>query len=110
MDFQHSFQLAANHNVVWGGGARVTRYNIDDAHGLAFSPDKRTLFLANMFVQDSMALTPSLTAFAGLKLARDPYSGPVLLPRARLSWHPHTTSQLWAATTPPNRSHTPYAP
>src|SRR3546814_956448 len=58
MDFQHSFQLAANHNVVWGGGARVTRYNIDDAPGLAFSPDKSTLFFANMFVQDSMALTP----------------------------------------------------
>src|SRR3546814_19299569 len=96
MDFQHSFQLAANHNVVWGGGARVTRYNIDDAPGLAFSPDKRTLFLANMFVQDSMALTPSLTAFAGLKLERAPYSGPVLLPSAPLSWNPRSNTLLLA--------------
>ena len=108
VDFQHSFQLAANHNVVWGGGARVTRYNIDDAPGLAFSPDKRTLFLANIFVQDSMALTPSLTAIAGLKLERDPYSGAVLLPSARLSWKPSSTSMLWAAASRAIRSPTPF--
>src|SRR3546814_3376560 len=89
VDFQHSFQLAANHNVVWGGGARVPRYNIDDAPGLAFSPDKRTLFLANIFVQACMALTPSLTAIAGLKLERDHYSGSVLLPSARLRSEEH---------------------
>src|SRR3546814_14591454 len=82
--------------------------SIDDAPGLAFSPDKRTLFLANMFVQDSMALTPSLTAFAGLKLERDPYSGPVLLPSARLSWKPSSKSMLWAAASRAIRSPTPF--
>src|SRR3546814_19033526 len=61
-----------------------------------------------MFVQDSMALTPSLTAFAGLKLERDPYSGPVLLPSARLSWKPSSKSMLWAAASRAIRSPTPF--
>src|SRR3546814_11360119 len=93
------------HKGVVASGAQVTRYNIGDAPGLAFAPDKRTLFLANIFVQDSMALTPSLTAIAGLKLERDPYSGAVLLPSARLSWKPSSTSMLWAAASRAIRSH-----
>src|SRR3546814_21024302 len=61
-----------------------------------------------MFVHDSMALTPSLTAFAGLKLERDPYSGPVLLPSARLSWKSSSKSMLWAAASRAIMSPTPF--
>lgn len=107
-DVQHSFRIGSAHNIVWGGGARAIRYNIDAAPGLSFVPDKRTLFLANLFVQDSMALTPSLTAIGGLKLEREPYSGVVLLPSARLSWKPSSKSMLWAAASRAIRAPTPF--
>ena len=108
IDIQHSFALGSAHRIVWGGGARVSRYDIDGNANLLFAPDKRTLFLANIFVQDSIALTPRLTAIAGLKLEQDPYSGAALLPSARLSWKPTDETLLWGAISRAIRSPTPF--
>lgn len=108
LDVQHSFALGGAHRIVWGGGARVSRYNIDGTADFLFAPDKRTLFLANIFVQDSIALTPRLTAIAGLKLEQDPYSGAVLLPSARLSWKAGDPLLIWGAVSRAIRSPTPF--
>jgi iron complex outermembrane recepter protein len=108
LDIQHSFQLDNNNRIVWGGGARTTRYDIDPTASLDFVPDKRTLFLANVFIQDNIALTPSLTAIAGLKLEHDPFSGFVLLPNARLSWKPSSVSTIWMAVSRAIRAPTPF--
>ncbi len=108
LDVQHSVALGNAHRIVWGGGTRVSRYDIDGTADFLFAPDKRTLFLANIFVQDSIALTPRLTAIAGLKLEQDPYSGAVLLPSARLSWKPGDPLLLWGAISRAIRSPTPF--
>ncbi|KRB79731.1 TonB-dependent receptor [Sphingomonas sp. Root710] len=108
IDIQHSFALGTAHNIVWGGGARINRYEIDGPPNFFFVPPKRTLFLANIFVQDSVALTPQLTAVAGLKLEKDPYSGVAVLPSARLSWKPDASLLLWAAASRAIRSPTPF--
>lgn len=108
LDIQHSFQLGAYNQIVWGGGARVTRYDIDTPPVIEFVPDQRTLFLANIFIQDSIAVTPTLTAIAGLKLEHDPFSGSVLLPNARLSWKPSPVSTLWLAVSRAIRAPTPF--
>jgi iron complex outermembrane receptor protein len=108
LDVQHSFALGSVHQIVWGGGARISRYDIDGTSSLDFVPDKRTLFLANIFVQDSIALTPSLTGIVGLKYEHDPYSGGVLLPNARLAWKPNGSTLLWAAISRAIRSPTPF--
>jgi len=107
LDIQHSFSLGAHH-IVWGGGARSSRYNIDGAGGLQFVPNNRRLFLANIFVQDSVTITPSLTAIGGIKYEHDPYVGGVLLPNARLSWKPDQKLLLWGAASRAIRSPTPF--
>jgi len=108
IDIQHSFTAGAAHNIVWGGGARINRYKIDGTANFLFTPPKRSQFLANIFIQDSVALTPELTAIAGLKLEKDPYSGTALLPSARLSWKPDASLLLWAAASRAIRSPTPF--
>lgn len=108
LDVQHNFSPGAAHRIVWGGGVRVSRYDIDGTASFLFVPDKRTLFLANIFVQDSIALTPRLTAIGGLKLEQDPYSGTALLPSARLSWKPTDPLLLWGAVSRAIRSPTPF--
>jgi iron complex outermembrane receptor protein len=108
LDIQHSFTAGTVHHIVWGGGARVSRYEIDGTATFFFDPTKRTLLLANIFAQDSIALTSRLTAIAGLKLERDPYSGAVLLPNARLSWKAGDNLLLWGAASRAIRSPTPF--
>ncbi len=108
LDIQHSFALGTVNRIVWGGGARLTRYNIDSPPNLQFVPEQRSLLLANIFVQDSIALTPALTAIAGIKFEQDPYSGGVLLPNARIAWKPDQQTLLWAAVSRAVRSPTPF--
>jgi iron complex outermembrane receptor protein len=104
LDVQHSFTLGAAHQVVWGGGYRLTRDRFPVIPGNPsspftqfFRPESRSLRLGNLFVQDTIALSPSLKATVGLKFEDDPYSGIEPLPSARLSWQATDNTLLWAA-------------
>lgn len=106
-DIQHNFSAGA-HEIVWGGGVRFNRYEVSGIPNLEFSPQRATLFLANLFVQDSVAITPALTAVAGLKVEHGPYQNTELLPSARLSWKPNEAILAWAAVSRAVRSPTPF--
>ena len=108
LDVQHSLSLGSTHKIIWGGGVRTSRYKIDGIAQIRFDPAKRRQFLGNIFVQDSIAVTSTLTAIAGVKFEHDPYSGGVILPNARLSWKPSTALLLWGAVSRAIRSPTPF--
>ena len=111
LDVQHSFPWGRAQTIVWGGGIRASHFDIHASTGtnqLIFAPPKRTLYLANAFAQDSIALTKSLTAILGLKVEDDPYVGAALLPSARLSWKAGKDVLLWAAASRAIRSPTPF--
>ncbi len=107
-DLQHSFALGDAHEIVWGGGYRASRYNIAGTSTLLFAPARRTLNLANLFVQDSIALAPALKLILGVKLEDDPYVKAKFLPNARLSWQAGDTTTVWAAVSRALRSPTPF--
>jgi len=102
LDLQHSFALGSSHQVVWGGGYRMTEdyFPILPVPGVvvqAFRPIGRTLHFYNVFAQDAVALTPDLKLTLGLKLEHDPYSGTEYLPSARVSWKLSPDDLIWAA-------------
>jgi iron complex outermembrane receptor protein len=101
LDVQHSFTLGSSHQVVWGGGYRVTEdyFPLLPNPGVlqAFRPIGRTLNFFNIFAQDTVALTPDLKLTLGLKLEDDPYSGKQYLPSARVSWKLSENTLVWGA-------------
>jgi len=108
LNAQQSFAIGGRHQVVAGGGYRLSRYKIAGSAGLQFSPQARDLKLFNAFVQDTIALTPSTALILGLKVEDDPYIKPVLLPTARLAWSPGDRVTLWGAVSRSVRSPTPF--
>lgn len=108
LDAQYSVSPGGGHAIVLGGGARISRYRIADIPGLLFVPARRTLRLANIFVQDSITLTPSLTATAGVKVEERTYTGATVLPSARLSWKLAESALLWGSVSRAVRSPTPF--
>jgi len=108
LDVQQSFALGARHQVVLGGGVRRSRYRIDGTPTFFFAPASGDLNLANLFVQDTIALTPNLRLTAGLKVEDDPYVAAVALPSLRLAWSPSRDLMLWAAVSKAVRSPTPF--
>jgi len=108
LELQHGFALGSANNVVWGAGERISRYGITNTASLLFLPERRTLNLANAFVQDAISLSTELKLTLGAKLEDDPYSGATPLPNARLSWNVNDTSFLWSAVSRAIRSPTPF--
>lgn len=108
IDLQHSFALGSRHQIVWGGGGRIVHYDINGTPSLFFDPASRNLFLGNVFVQDTFALSKAISITAGLKAERDPYVGFSLLPNIRLAITPTESTLIWAAVSHAVRSPTPF--
>lgn len=87
-----------SHAVVAGLGVRTTRDEfINNLNFFHLDPTSRRLWIANAYVQDRFALSPTLSVVAGLKLERSPYTGIEVLPNLRLAWQPDDNSLFWAA-------------
>jgi iron complex outermembrane receptor protein len=107
IDAQHSFTWG-RHDVVWGGGGRFSRYQINGTASLLFTPASRSLKLGDLFAQDTVSLTDKARLTLGLKLEDDPFSGLAVLPNLRASYTLGSGSLVWAAVSRAVRSPTPF--
>ena len=106
IEFQHNFTLAGWNNIVWGAGERNFNYVFENT-ALALVPPTQTLNLANIFGQDTIALSDTVKLTLGLKVEDEPYAGWQVMPDLRLAWKPRDSVLLWAAVSRAVRSPTP---
>lgn len=97
IDVQHRFRWRKDHDIVWGGGYRRQNDHVDNSQFLQFLPTQKTLSRANIFVQDSIALSEPLKLTLGLKLEHNNYTGLEWQPNARLAWKLDDRTLLWSA-------------
>jgi iron complex outermembrane receptor protein len=112
VEIQHGLAVGKRHQLLWGLGDRIYRYDITPriavASSLLWDPARNTQNLANAFVQDQVTLTPDTQLTLGLKAEDDPYSGVSVLPNLRLSWTPGQNTLLWAGASRAVRTPTPF--
>ena len=98
LDIQHSFSLGQSHNIVWGGGYRLSKDTfINTPTGAYFSPTSRTLTVGNFFIQDTISLSSALKLTLGTKFEHNNYTGFEPMPSGRLSWKVSDAQMLWTA-------------
>lgn len=98
LDFQHRFAASEGHELIWGGGYRLTADAFDNSFTVSFAPPRRTDQLLSAFVQDDITLRPDrLSLILGSKFEYSSYSGLEIQPNARLAWTPRQDHTLWAA-------------
>ena len=97
VDVQHSFKLGERQSIVWGGGYRVVDDFFTNVPPLVLVHPRYTLNLGNGFVQDTIALSPSLNVIAGIKVEHHTYTGFEFMPSARVAWQPAEGTLLWGA-------------
>jgi iron complex outermembrane receptor protein len=107
VELQQSVAVGSRHQLVWGLGRRYHRYRVEN-NDLAFIPDRRTLHLSNVFLQDTMRLADELRLTAGIKFEDNHYSGWTAMPDLRLSWAPDESMLLWLAGAHAIRAPTPF--
>ncbi len=97
IEAQHSFKPVPGQRLIWGGGYRHGRDDVENSPAQAFIPPDRTLRWSNVFVQDEIEVARDLFATVGLKAERNPYTGTEWLPNLRLAWYPSRDSLVWGA-------------
>lgn len=94
---QHNWTFGA-HQIVWGAGIRATHDKfINNANPFVLDPPSRTLWMGNVFAQDTWAIDEKLSLTGGLKLERTSFTGIEALPSVRLAWRPAPQTLFWTA-------------
>lgn len=96
LEIQHH-RKAGRHDLVWGGGCRLSDDQVTDSALVAWRPNRETIWIANLFVQDEIELAPSLRLTVGTKLEEQSTMDLEVQPSLRLAWQPEESSLLWAA-------------
>jgi len=107
IEAQQSLQPGSRQQIVWGAGARLYRYHIDNSESLLFEPPEGTLQIWNLFVQDTIAIASSLKLTLGMKLEHNSYTGWEPQPDFRLAWQASDSTLLWAVASSAIRAPTP---
>jgi iron complex outermembrane recepter protein len=86
------------HTLVAGAGVRTTEDEfINNLNAFDLDPERDRLWIGNVFVQDTIALSDRLSLVAGLKLEKTSFTDVELLPNLRLAYRPNDATLLWTA-------------
>src|SRR5690606_3965478 len=97
VEVQHAIPFNV-HDVLWGGGYRRSKDEIDTGFTTSFIPRARKLEWENLFAQDRIEIASNVELTIGLKLERNDYTGTESLPSVRLAWRPRGERRLlWTA-------------
>lgn len=98
LEFQHNTALNNRNNFIWGGGARLNIFNLENTFTASFAEGNETHQILSAFLQDEYALLPdSLYLTIGSKFEHNDYTGFEVQPSARIAWHPTEDQTIWGA-------------
>jgi iron complex outermembrane receptor protein len=95
LDLQHRWQRG-RHDLLWGGGYRSSSDNVRSTPAVAWDPERETIAVGNLFVQDQVRIAPGWKAQLGLRVEDQSTVGAELLPALTLSWQLAPERLLWA--------------
>lgn len=95
-DYQNQFDLSSTNQVMWGGGYRRNRDDLENIPIASFHPSSRTTHLYQAFVQDEIRLfSDRLLIAVGTKVERNSFSGWEVQPSANLLWDRGKNDSAW---------------
>lgn len=96
LELQHHVRRG-RHELVWGGGYRSSDDHVTSTQVIGWEPSEETTWIANLFVQDEIELSPELRLTLGTKLEEQSTMDLEVQPSLRLAWMPRRGDLLWGA-------------
>ncbi|MDP4149721.1 MAG: TonB-dependent receptor [Bacteroidota bacterium] len=98
LDWQNWHKLSRRHALTYGADLRLMVHRVANLQLFEFLPDRKTLYLYSVFVQDEWTLVPeSLQLTLGTKIEHNSYTGFEYQPNVRLSWKATRTQTIWGS-------------
>ncbi len=93
---QHHWR-SGRHELVWGGAYRSSEDEVVDSPVFDWEPNRRTVWIASLFVQDQIALAPDWRLTLGTRIEDQSTMDVEVQPSVRLAWSPRPAELVWAA-------------
>lgn len=97
LEFQNDLVLTDRQRLVWGANYRITEDAISDVRTFSFDPAARRDEILGAFVQDTIALLPTVELTLGTKVEHNDYTGTGWQPNVRLAYFPSERHMTWGA-------------
>ncbi len=98
LEFQHLLAPVPGHELIWGGGFRLTQDDFDGNPLFFYTPAQTSRRRWTGFVQyDFEALPDALNLIAGVKLEYNDFTGFEYQPGVKLLWKPSESQTVWAS-------------
>jgi len=105
LELQHQFSPIENHDLVWGGGYRLSKNDFTSSIYGGVEDPTNSSKIWNLFIQDTIHFPEQHIALTlGAKLEDNNYSGTEFQPNVRASWVPSEQLTWWAAVSRAKRS------
>lgn len=97
LDLQHRFKWGGRHEIVWGGGYRVTDDTMPIRQMVRMDEVSRRTVSYGLFGQDEITLADQWRLTLGLRMDHNEFTGWEAQPDARLSWNFAPNHTLWGS-------------
>lgn len=97
IEVQKRRRLWQTHDVVVGGGYRLTLDSTGTTDQVFITPGKEAYHLASAFINDEITLSDTLKLILGTKLEVNSFTGVEIQPSARTLWNVAPSNTLWAS-------------
>ncbi|USE36320.1 TonB-dependent siderophore receptor [Endozoicomonas sp. SCSIO W0465] len=95
LEFQHQILPRNNHDIIWGMGYRLTKYNLSGMNNITMGETRRTDQLYSAFIQDHITLTPEWALTLSSRFEHNDFTGYEVQPNASLTWKISDQQTLW---------------
>ncbi|WP_419533988.1 TonB-dependent receptor plug domain-containing protein [Endozoicomonas sp.] len=97
LEFQHHILPWDNHDIIWGLGYRLTKYNLSDMNNITMPQTSRTDELYSAFIQDHITLSPTWSLALSSRFEHNDFTGYEIQPNAKVTWKAAENRTFWGS-------------
>ncbi|MFK0571165.1 TonB-dependent receptor plug domain-containing protein [Endozoicomonas sp.] len=97
IEFQHQILPWDNHDIIWGLGYRLTKYNLSDMNNITMPQTSRTDELYSAFIQDHITLSPDWSLALSTRFEHNDFTSYEFQPNAKVTWKATENRTFWGS-------------
>ena len=97
VEFQHQLMPWKDHNIIWGLGYRLTKYNLSDMNNITMAENRRTDELYSAFIQDHITISPQWSVSLSSRFEHNDFTGYEIQPNAKVTWKAAENRTFWGS-------------
>ena len=97
VELQHQLKPREGHNIIWGLGYRLTKYNLSDMNNISMAENRRTDELYSAFIQDHITISPQWSISLSSRFEHNDFTGYEIQPNAKVTWKAAENRTFWGS-------------